>query len=249
MIPHSSTEGFIFKVRSRSEADRIFSVFTKETGRMEIFAKAVRKINSKLRGGAELFSVASLEFVQGRTKKTLTDSAGITRFRGITENPEKFMIATGMARIIDEFISGQEPDLNIFHFLSDIFGKLEHMQSTNLRLAMLYMYFFWNFMVLLGYHPEVKTCAHCHEALVSGDLYFSAADGGILCPSCARLKKDVVLLPVHAIKIVRFMLNKEWDMLMKIRVDAPIEKSLKEVSKIYHAYVLATHGNERNIER
>src|SRR5438105_1275944 len=125
MTTRHRINGFIFKSYDRSEADRGFSVFTKEEGRIELFAKAIRKMNSKLRGGAELFSVAELEFIQGRTRKTLTDASGITRFPTITKSPEKFAVAKGIARIVDEFIKGQEADEHIFYFLNETFEHLE----------------------------------------------------------------------------------------------------------------------------
>jgi len=240
MTTRYRTLGIIFRVRDRSEADRIFSVFTKQTGRIELFAKAIRKMNSKLRGGAELFSVAELEFIEGRTKKTLTDATSITRFSAIKKSPEKFAVAHAMSRIIDEFIKGQEIDEHIFAFLHEIFGNLDAVPVHTIKL--LYMYFFWNFMAVLGYHPQLASCAHCHNALMPNGLHFSPAEGGIVCPACAREKKSIVSISAEVVKVLRIILSQQWDVLVKLRMNKHLEQALAEISKVYYRYLLATHG-------
>lgn len=238
------TEGFIFKTRNRSEADRVFSVFTKESGRVELSAKAVRKINSKLRGGAELFSVAELEFIQGRLRATLTDAVTVRRFADIARSPEKFAIACAIAKIIDECMGGQERDEDMFYFLTDTFAALQTLPITRFSLFLAYLYFFWNFMALVGYHPELHACACCHKALSPDILHYSAADGGLLCPACAKIKKNIVPLLADAVKIMRIILKKEWDTVLRVRIEKGVAQSLKEVSKGYYEYVLATHHDK-----
>ena len=44
MTVHYKTEGFVFKSVDRLEADRVFSVFTVDFGRIEVFGKSIRKI-------------------------------------------------------------------------------------------------------------------------------------------------------------------------------------------------------------
>ena len=73
MSLYCRTEGFIFKKEDRNDSDRVFSVFSKDFGRLEIFGKAIRKIDSKLKSAVEIFSFSEIEFVQGKNRKTLTD--------------------------------------------------------------------------------------------------------------------------------------------------------------------------------
>jgi len=145
-------EGIVFKAEDRLDADRIFSVFTKELGRLEVSGKAIRKINSKLRGGTELFAVCDIEFVQGRTKNTLTDAVVKKRYLDIAASPEKYMIARKICQVLDDFIKGQESDERIFHLVQDTFEKLNVQPPRQL----MYYYFFWNCISLLGYGAKIK---------------------------------------------------------------------------------------------
>jgi len=80
MFTHYRTEGFILKKIDRGEADRIFTVYTRDFGKLDLLAKAERKIKSKLRGGLELFYLSDIEFIQGKTHKTLTDTILVENF-------------------------------------------------------------------------------------------------------------------------------------------------------------------------
>ncbi len=42
----------------------------------------------------------------------------------------------------------------------------------------------------LGYGPALETCAGCNRALEGVRLAFSAAGGGVLCPSCQERQRE-----------------------------------------------------------
>src|SRR5260221_8614188 len=107
MSLYYKTEGFVFKKDDSLEADRNFSVFTKDFGRVEIFAKAIRKINAKLKGGIDIFHFSEIEFVQGKKRKTLTDAVLLDKFSGIAGHPENFLLALKISELMDNFIKGQ----------------------------------------------------------------------------------------------------------------------------------------------
>ncbi|HLD70769.1 MAG TPA: DNA repair protein RecO [Negativicutes bacterium] len=152
MSIHHKATGFVFKKEDRLEADRVFSVFTREFGRLEIFGKGIRKIASKLKGGMEIFRIAEIEFVQGKTKKTLTDAAAMEKFKTIAQSPEKMEIAAGICGLVEDFIKGEQKDEVVFGLLQETFAILEAEEARQL----IYFYFFWNFVSLLGYAPDLS---------------------------------------------------------------------------------------------
>jgi len=46
MTYHFSTIGFVFKKENKSEADQLFSIYTKDFGKLEILVKGIRKITA-----------------------------------------------------------------------------------------------------------------------------------------------------------------------------------------------------------
>ncbi|MEK7071705.1 MAG: DNA repair protein RecO, partial [Patescibacteria group bacterium] len=114
MFIHYRSRGLIFKKEERGEADLLFTVYTKDFGKLEILGKSVRKIASKLRPSAEVFYLSEIEFIQGKIQKTLTDATLVDKFSGIRGDLKKIRIAHKISEVLDNLIKGQEPDEKIW---------------------------------------------------------------------------------------------------------------------------------------
>ncbi len=238
MIEEYKTEGFVFKKENRLEADRVFSVFTKDFGRIEVVGKSIRKINSKLRGNIEIFSLSKIEFVQGKNKKTLIDAVLIEGFGNIKNSPEKLEIAYRISDVVEHFIRGQEKDEAIFDLLGDVFGKLSDFEKHEL----IYLYFFWNFVSLLGHGPELSKCSACDSELDPECIYFSYKEGGIICINCYATKKDGVAITSNNVKILRLFLKKDWGILLKLKIENSGLVSLAKVSHNYNSHLISNYS-------
>jgi len=250
MAVYYRTQGFIFKKKDILEADRVFSVFTYDFGRLEVFGKAIRKIASKLRGGIEIFSLSEIEFIQGKNRKTLTDTIAIEKFSNIMQDPARLEISHKISDILDNFIKGQEKDELIFNLLKETLNKLNNPKLQASSIQLIYCYFLWNFLSALGYHPEIQKCAVCGLKLDPYTLYFSNKDGGIICRNCSdfdieakkiyperyqRINSDIV-------KILRLILKRDWQILSKLKVEVFSQDLLKEISDNYYRYILSSHS-------
>jgi len=69
MFTHYRTQGFILKKADAGEADRLFTVYTKDFGKLELLARAVRKIKSKLRAGLEIFYLSEMNSSREKPRK------------------------------------------------------------------------------------------------------------------------------------------------------------------------------------
>lgn len=137
------------KKEDRGEADQVFTVFSEDFGRLEVLGRAVRKIKSKLRSGAELFYLSEIEFIQGKNYKTLTDALIIDKFKAVREDLEKLKTAYKIAAVFDRMITGQEKDEKLWQLLKEVFHRLNSATTDDLRL--LYKYFLWQFLAIQGY--------------------------------------------------------------------------------------------------
>jgi DNA repair protein RecO (recombination protein O) len=231
------TKGFIFKKDERDEANRVFSVFTKDFGKTEVFAKAIRKITSKLKSGIDIFSFSEIEFIQGKTYKTLTDAVFIDKFDNIKNSPEKFEIACRISTVLSDFLNGVEKDDKIFDFVKEIFNILENSKIENKKLKILYYYFLWNFLALQGYCPELGKCVICKNKLNPYNIYFSSKDGGVVCKSCIATNKNFQKLNSDVVKILRLIIKKDWKILSKLKIREHSEKLFQKISDNYYYYL------------
>jgi len=86
---------------------------------------------------------------------------------------------------------------------------------------------------LLGYGPQLSICAICSGKLNSENLYFSNKEGGVLCSKHTGTK-----VTANFVKLLRLFINKDWNMLAKLKIDSVDQKLLKEISEHYYANLL-----------
>ena len=231
MATHYRTQGFILSKNDLREADRIYSVFTKDFGRLEILGRAIRKIKSKLRSGAELFYLSEIEFIQGKNYKTLTDALIIEKFKNIRKNLKKLRTAYQIAETLDGLIKGTERDDEIYGLLNEVFDKLNKCLSFTMNYKLLYYYFFWNLVSILGYQIDLHNCAVCRKRLSSSALYFDPSSG-IVC--CSETK---IGISCEVVKILRIILQKDWGVISRLKNAEGYIKGLKVVTDNYFDYV------------
>lgn len=251
MTTRYKTRAFVFKKNNINESDRIFSVFTNDFGRLDIFAKAIRKTVSKLRSGIDIFFMSEIEFIQGKNKKTLTDAAIIEKFDNVPQDLEKFKIANGIGEILDNFIKGEEKDENLFNLLNEVFYKLNDHNLKIGKYVLVYYYFLWNILSLLGYRPETHKCSTCRLALNPYNIYFSNKVGGIVCKKCLgqegyHQSLQTQKINSDTVKILRLILKKEWQVVSKLKIGASSQKLFEDISDNYYSYILSSHSFKNN---
>jgi DNA repair protein RecO (recombination protein O) len=239
------TKSFVLKKEDRGEADRFFTFYTEDFGKIKILGKAIRKINSKLRSGADLFSLSEIEFIRGKIYNTLTDAVLVKRFENIRTSLEKIKIAYKIVGLADYLIRGEEKDERIWDLLSSIFKNLDaggllrvdgQFQNQSVfppeKLEIYYYYFLWNLLSILGYRVDLYHCPLCRQKLTSQKFYFEPKKGGIVCSSCFKNKKGKIISP-EAIKVLRIFLGRRWEILKRLKIDNSLERSLVKISECY----------------
>jgi len=238
MFLNYRTKGFIFKKEDRGEADQLFTIYTKDFGKLEILGKAIRKISSKLRSGAETFYLSEIEFIQGKTYKTLTDAILVEKFKNLRKDLKRLPIAYKISEILDNLVRGQEADEKIWHLLNETFNKLNNCQIVKLsNCQLLYYYFLWSLLSILGYKPELYNCSLCQKKLIPEKLYFNPREGGIICQNCFKKLKSGKEVKPEIVKILRIMLEKNWITLSKLKIEKLYLKLLAEISKECYSYI------------
>lgn len=246
MFIHYRSLGLILKKEDRGETDQLFTIYTKNFGKLEILGKAVRKISSKLKPGAEVFYLSEIEFIQGKAYKTLTDTILIDKFENLRKdyNPptassrsagplKRLRVANKISEILDNLIKGQERDEKIWQLLIEIFIKLNSPSLIADHLLLIYYYFLWNILSILGYHPELYNCAICQKKITPEKIYFSLKEGGIICQNCFKKDQNTKEVKPEIVKILRIILKKNWKLLFKIKIEPEYLKSLRLISENY----------------
>ena len=165
MAVHYRTRGFILKKEDRGEFDRVFTVFTKDFGKLQLRAISERKSASKLRGGLELFYISEVEFIEGRNQKTLVDAVAEKQHLYLRGDLKRVRIMFRLAEIFDQVLQGEEGDEKTWKLVSDTAAFLDQERLDAKDLKLIFYYFLWNVLALHGYGPELATISQKYPEL------------------------------------------------------------------------------------
>lgn len=149
-----STQTIILKRINFGEADRILTVITPDQGKISLIAKGARKSKSRLAGGLELFSVANVSYIEGKSDlKTAVSAQLISYYGKIVENIDTTMMAYEFLKKIDLF-THDSCESGYFDLLKNGLESL-HVHDRNPDLV--YVWFVNNLLKLAGSSINVET--------------------------------------------------------------------------------------------
>lgn len=136
------TEAIILKTADLGETDRFLTIYSKEFGKIQVAARGIKKLESKLRYHLEPLSYSLLILVEGKKFRIIKDAVLIDQFLSIRRDLEKMKTVYKIANLIDELIAGEEKDENIWNLILEALKKLNPKDFQN------------NLLRLLGYDPN-----------------------------------------------------------------------------------------------
>jgi DNA repair protein RecO (recombination protein O) len=207
------------------EADRIYTLLTREHGKVGAIARGVRRSTSRLASALELFSLIDVQLAKGRNLDVVTQ---VVRLPGprIDADVERTAHAGLIAELADRVSEERHPEDGLFELtvmaLQDLAVEPEPRRAS--------AYFIVVALKLLGYAPQLHACASCARPLPEAAAAFSPAAGGFLCGDCGQPGMHPV--PVPALKVLRVMATGGIELYRRLRLDPSV---LGEVELVLEA--------------
>jgi DNA repair protein RecO (recombination protein O) len=129
------TEGIVLKKIDAGETDALFTIYTKDFGKIRAVAQGVKKEEAKLKGHLEPLSLASLQFVSGRNGERLTHAELFEYWPRLKEDREKLKTAYLVVELVDKECFGGEKDPRIWNLLVSTLASLNQEVFTDQELA------------------------------------------------------------------------------------------------------------------
>jgi DNA repair protein RecO len=107
-----TTKGLVLAERPIREADRIYTVLTRDLGLVHATALGVRNGSSKLRGNMEPFSLVSLSLIRGKDHWRVTSAESIQR---ISSSPN---VVRPLA-LVEKLVQGEAPHPELFDVVEE----------------------------------------------------------------------------------------------------------------------------------
>ena len=184
------THGIVLRARNLGEADKIFTLFTVERGKLDAVGKGVRRAGSRLAGRLEFASEAALLMHRGRNLDVISSAEIEREFWTSIVDPAAFATAHVLAELIDAFC---ELDFAMPEVYALLRGALAALAASSDPAAVVPR-FALRLLVLLGVGPESDGCVRCAQTLDDRHAWADIEAGGLACESCRPHRADAFAL-------------------------------------------------------
>jgi DNA repair protein RecO (recombination protein O) len=173
-------DAVVLRTYKSGESDRVVVLWTREHGKVRVFAKGVRKTTSRLGGNLETLAYVNVDLV--KTRGDLFVARHVSHRERLTTLRSSYgRINAGYAivEVVDAIPSDDVADEGIFDLLVRVLMALDD-ESFDPTLVPASFYF--RLLAHDGSEPVVDSCVNCGRL---GPLVaFNAEVGGALCGNC-----------------------------------------------------------------
>ena len=232
-------EAFVLKNNNYSDADKLFTLFTKDFGKIVVSAKGIRKISSKRLGSLDTLNLISVKIAENpQGYKSINEVKLINSHK----TTKKTLKRTYAGYYISELITRNFEENQSSSEMYNLYSKtLTMLGNGNVPYQIPILYFELHFLKYLGYGVNFVNCSKCGKKFDTewNICGFSFYMGGILCENCGG--KDASVSP-ETINILgkmltgdfKFELTKkelvEADYLMKSYIEEKLGEKYKSLS-------------------
>ncbi|PJF35479.1 MAG: DNA repair protein RecO [Candidatus Thermofonsia Clade 1 bacterium] len=228
------TQAIILRRFDYGEADRILTLLTADHGKLRAIAKGARKLTSRLNGHLELYSRAALLIAHGHELHVISQAEQQEAFLPLHSDLMRSAYAHHIAELTDRFSEHEEAQTPFFNLLNAALGWL---CAPEADLALIARYFELRLLHLSGFAPSLFECAIGQEPLTARDQFFSAAEGGAICPEHAR-GYAVQPLSLDALKVLRYMARTDYESVRHLRLSPALHAELDRTLSHYLLHLL-----------
>jgi DNA repair protein RecO (recombination protein O) len=147
-----TTSGIVLSARPTKEADRIYSILTRDFGLIRAEGKAVRKEDSKLRGAIEPFSNSEISLIKGRERWRITSAEVKYSLKQLNKNT--FTAFARIFSLLQKLMAGEEKHPEIFDVVDEAARFVG--QNENEDIGAIEILLLTRILIELGYFEELN---------------------------------------------------------------------------------------------
>jgi DNA repair protein RecO (recombination protein O) len=228
------TEAIVIKKTKLGEADSILTFFTPHLGKIQGFAKSLRKPGSKMAGHLEILNHSAVSFARGRNIDTVTGAQTIDAFLPLRDDLWLTSCGLYVVELIHQFTAEHQENEALFQLTLETLDRLCRDEDKELVLR----FFEVRLLECAGYRPQLWECVTCHKTLEQNINYFSPAAGGLVCPACNLNQPFSYPLSVNAQKLLRLLQDEDYESAAPLKLDSALTREIENVISGYFKYIL-----------
>lgn len=222
-------EGLIIKTLDYGETHKIVTIFSKKIGKFTAIARGAKKPKSRMAAVTQP-SIYGEFFVYVNTGlSTIQQGEIINSLRAIREDIIKTAYAAYIMELTDKLMDARSPDPYLYDQLYLTMCWIAENEDAEIPIMMYEL----KLVSKGGFAPTVDQCVHCgsREAV---PIYFSVAEGGLLCNACRQLDSEAIHLPHNMAKLLHLFSSVGIERIGSISVKKENKLLLRQILDAYY---------------
>jgi DNA repair protein RecO (recombination protein O) len=182
----STTDAIVLRARPLGEADRVYTLLTRERGKVDAVGKGVRRPRSSLSGRLEPLAEVRVALHKGRSLDVITEARTVRSYWNGLARPGALATASLFAETVDLFC---EPDLALPEIYALLAGAVAAVAASETP-ADLIPRFQLRLLHALGLAPADDACVRCGRGFDDHGAWLDLDAGGLGCERCYGARGD-----------------------------------------------------------
>jgi DNA repair protein RecO (recombination protein O) len=242
-------EAIVLRHADMGEADRLITLYSREHGKLRSVAKGARRIKSRKAGHLEPFTRVALMLARGRDLWIITQVETVDAYLPISADLGRMANAMYVLELLDRFTYDEGENRSLYTLLVDTLSRLSAGQDAFVVLR----FFEIRLLELLGFRPELFHCVKCRNEILAQDQFFSASQGGVLCPTCGVGAAGAIPLSMTSLKYLRHIQRSSFSEALRVHPTPQVCSEMETLLQAYICFVLErglnTPGFIKDIKR
>jgi DNA repair protein RecO (recombination protein O) len=182
-MPLYKTPAIVLRSIPYGESDQIVTLYTLDFGKIKGIAKGAKRSRKRFGNTLEICSYIRATFFEKETSDLvrLSYCELVRPFAGLREDITQLAWASYLIELVNEMTAERIKNKGLFNLLI-LFLNLIDRGTLKEEIQRVFEV---RLLSLLGYQPQLNHCIRCQKGLSGEKFFFSAREGGVLCPSCA----------------------------------------------------------------
>ncbi len=233
-IRSQRVEAVVLRHMDWGEADRLLWLFTRETGKVRVIAKGIRKPRSRKAGHLEPFTRVVLLLAQGRDFPIVTQAEAQEAYQALREDLVRMGYASYVIELLDRFTYEEGENYGLYRLLCETLARINNEADPAFGVR----YYEVRLLDLVGFRPQLFQCVNCGAEIKAEDQYFSFDKGGVMCPKCGIKEPGARQISVQALHILRHFQRSSYKEAQRARLATPVDFEIENLMGNYLTYLL-----------
>lgn len=232
MTNQTIVTGIVLLSAPSGEYDRRVVLLTKERGKISAFAKGARRPRSALGAAVNPFAFGEFTIYEGRNSNTLVDAKIQNYFEELRTDIEGAYYGFYFLELAGYY--GRE-GIQEGDMLKLLYQTLRALLNTRIPNRLVRVIYELKLICINGEGPQVFQCVSCGKT--EGPFWFSARQGGILCPHCRADVMDLRTMDTSTLYTMQYIesspVEKLYTFVVKEQVLEELERIMKRYLEVY----------------